>query len=48
MNLAITIEIDHQFLDAPFHGVRQVTWHLRTKGWQANVKRVRRLMRMMA
>ncbi len=24
-----------------------MTWHLRAKGWQANVKRVRRLMRKM-
>ena len=44
-NLAIMAEIDRQFLDTPFYGVRQMTWHLRSKDWQVNVKRVRRLMR---
>ena len=38
-------EIDHQFLDTPLYGVRQMTRHLQAKGWQVNVKRVRRLMR---
>ena len=47
MNLAIMAEIDRQFLDTPFYGVRQMTWHLRAKGWLVNVKRVRRLMRKM-
>jgi len=46
-NLTIMAEIDRQFLDTPFYGVRQMTWHLRTKGWPVNVKRVRRLMRKM-
>ena len=46
-NLAIMAEIDHQFLDTPFYGVRQMAWHLRAKGWPVNVKRVRRLMRKM-
>ena len=46
-NLIIMAEIDRQFLDTPFYGVRQITWHLRTKGWPVNVKRVRRLMRKM-
>ena len=46
-NLAIMAEIDRQFLDTPFYGVRQMTWHLRMKGWPVNVKRVRRLMRKM-
>ena len=32
-NLAIMAEIDRQFLDTPFYGVRQMTWHLRMKGW---------------
>lgn len=47
LNLSLMAEIDRQFLDTPFYGVRQMTWHLRAKGWQANVKRVRRLMRKM-
>jgi hypothetical protein len=47
INLSIMAEIDRQFLDTPFYGVRQMTWHLRATGWQINVKRVRRLMRKM-
>ena len=40
-------EIDRQFLETPFYGVRQMTWHLRAHGHHVNVKRVRRLMRLM-
>ncbi|WP_417838952.1 hypothetical protein [Tritonibacter scottomollicae] len=29
MNLDLTHEIDEQFLDTPFYGVRHMTWHLR-------------------
>jgi putative transposase len=46
-NLAIMAAIDRQFLETPFYSVRQMAWHLRAKGWQVNVKRVRRLMRKM-
>jgi putative transposase len=46
-NLSIMATIDRQFLDTPFYGVRQMAWHLRAHGWQVNVKRVRRLMRLM-
>ena len=46
-NLKIMAEIDRQFLETPFYGVRQMTWYLRAKGWLVNVKRVRRLMRKM-
>ena len=46
-NLAPMTEIDRQFLETPFYGVRQMTWHLRAKGWTVNVKPVRRLMRLM-
>ena len=46
-NLALMGMIDRQFLETPFYGVRQMTWHLRAKGWTVNVKRVRRLMRLM-
>ena len=31
--LTIMAEIDRQFLDTPFYGVRQMAWHLRAKGW---------------
>ncbi len=46
-NLKLMAEIDRQFLDTPFYGVQQMTWHLRARGWMVNVKRVRRLMRLM-
>ena len=41
------VEIDRQFLEAPFYGVRQMAWHLRAREHCVNVKRVRRLMRLM-
>jgi len=46
-NLALMAEIDRQFLETPFYGARQMTWHLRAEGHRVNVKRVRRLMRLM-
>jgi putative transposase len=46
-SLALMIEIDRQFLETPFYGARQMTRHLRAEGRQVNVKRVRRLMRLM-
>ena len=46
-NLELMAEIDRQFLETPLYGVRQMTWHLRANGWTVNVKRVRRLMRLM-
>ena len=47
MNLALMREIDEQFLDTPFFGVRQMTWHLKNEGHCVNEKRLRRLMRLM-
>lgn len=46
-NLALMTEIDRQFLDKPFYGAQQMTWHLRARGHHVNIKRVRRLMRLM-
>jgi putative transposase len=46
-NLALMLVIDKQFLDTPFYGVRQMTWHLRNEGHLVNEKRIRRLMRLM-
>ncbi|WP_245964015.1 IS3 family transposase [Roseinatronobacter ekhonensis] len=46
-NLALMRLIDVQFLDTPFFGVRQMTWHLRNEGHAVNEKRIRRLMRLM-
>lgn len=47
MNLSLMRRIDEQFLETPFFGVRQMTWHLRNEGLLVNEKRIRRLMRLM-
>jgi putative transposase len=47
INLDLMRLIDKQFLDTPFYGVRQMTWHLRNEGHPVNEKRIRRLMRLM-
>ena len=47
MNLMLMRQIDEQFLETPFFGVQQMTWHLRNKGHLVNEKRIRRLMRLM-
>ena len=47
MNLALMLLIDKAFLDMPFYGVQQMTWHLRNEGQPVNVTRIRRLMRVM-
>ena len=47
MNLDIMLLIDKPFLDPPFYGVQQMTWHLRNEGYAVNDKRIRRLMRLM-
>ncbi|WP_223306358.1 IS3 family transposase [Mameliella alba] len=46
-NLGLMRRIDEQFLEKPFFGVRQMTWHLRNDGHLVNEKRIRRLMRLM-
>jgi putative transposase len=46
-NLCLMALIDRQFMETPFYGVRQMTWHLRNEGHAVNPKRVRRLMRLM-
>ena len=47
MNLDLLLLIDKQFLDTPFYGVLQMTWHLQNEGHAVNEKRIRRLMRLM-
>ncbi|WP_299154369.1 IS3 family transposase [uncultured Tateyamaria sp.] len=47
MNLDLMRVIDKQFLETPFYGVRQMTWHLRNEDHFVNEKRIRRLMRLM-
>jgi putative transposase len=39
--------IDEQYTKTPFYGVRRMTVWLRRQEYHVNVKRVRRLMRMM-
>lgn len=46
-NLELMTLIDKQFLETPFYGVRQMTWHLQGEGHKINKKRIRRLMRLM-
>lgn len=46
-NLELMTLIDKQFMDTPFYGVRQMTWHLKGEGHKVNKKRIRRLMRLM-
>lgn len=46
-NLSLMRQIDEQFLETPFFGVRQMTWHLRNDRHLVNEKRIRRLMRLM-
>ena len=47
MNLDLMLLIDKQFLETPFYGVRQMTWHLQNEDHAVNEKRIRRLMRLM-
>jgi len=44
---AIMRLIDRQYTDTPFYGVRRMTAQLRRGGQKVNLKRVRRLMRLM-
>ena len=36
LNLGLMRKIDKQFLETPFYGVRQMTWHLRNEGHLVN------------
>jgi putative transposase len=47
INLDLMVVIDKQFLETPFYGVQQMTWHLQNGGHVVNYKRIRRLMRLM-
>ena len=46
-NLELMRLIDAQFLETPYYGSRQMTWHLRRQGHEVGRKRVRRLMAIM-
>ena len=47
MNLTLMRLIDRQFLETPFSAVQQMTSHLQNEGHAVNVKRIRRLRRLM-
>jgi putative transposase len=47
MNLDLMREIDKQFLEKPFYGLRQMTWNLPNEDHLVNEKHIRRLMRLM-
>lgn len=46
-NLDLMKIIDEQFLDKPFYGVARMTEHLKNMGYLINIKRIRRLYRLM-
>ena len=46
-NLDLMKVIDEQFLDMPFYGVSRMTEHLKSMGYLVNIKRIRRLYRLM-
>jgi putative transposase len=46
-NLAIMRRLDEQYFRTPFYGVRRLTAWLKIQGYDANHKRVRRLMDLM-
>jgi putative transposase len=46
-NLALMRLMDEAYTQRPFYGVLKMKAHLARRGWQVNVKRVRRLLRLM-
>lgn len=46
-NLELMRLMDEQYLQTPFYGVMQMTYHLRRQGYTVNPKRIRRLLRKM-
>ena len=47
LNLELMRLIDERFLETPFYGSRQMTRHLKRRGYWVSRKRIRRLMRKM-
>lgn len=41
MNLDLMVVIDKQFLETPFYGVQQMTWHLLNEGYVVNYSKRR-------
>lgn len=46
-NLQIMRIMDEQYLKTPFYGVRRMHHHVLKQGYLANIKRIRRLLRLM-
>ena len=46
-NLEIMEKIDEQYMKTPYYGSPKMTVYLRVKGYEVNVKRIKRLMRVM-
>ena len=46
-NLGLMRLMDEQYLQTPFYGVMQMTYHFRNLGHEVNPKRIRRLLRLM-
>jgi putative transposase len=46
-NLALMRALDELYTRRPFYGVRRMTIALQAQGWPINLKRTRRLMRLM-
>jgi putative transposase len=46
-NLLLMRLMDEQYLQTPFYGIRRMTAWLRSKGYEVNRKRIRRLMELM-
>jgi len=46
-NLKIMRMMDEQYLKTPFYGVRRMHAYIRHQGYQINIKRIRRLLRLM-
>ena len=46
-NLKIMRLMDEQYLKTPFYGVRRMHACIQSQGYQVNIKRIRRLMRLM-
>ena len=42
MNPDLMLRVDKQFLDTPFYGDRQMTWHLQNEGHAVNERRLPR------
>jgi putative transposase len=46
-NLAIMHLMDEQYLKTPFYGARRMQSHINDQGYSVNIKRIRRLLRLM-